>query len=250
MSLVVCIVAISPMRRESNHRSEMVTQLLLGEFAEVLGETKDFIQVRGLYDGYEGWCQRNQLVQVEKEIVTTRYINAATDTVYINDTPCRISIGTPLFWGGTRLGNYAIEYKEAAMVDATGNAFNKENIFYLTNQYLNTPYLWGGKSIFGIDCSGFTQQVYKLLNKHLPRDAWQQAELGEVVGFLQEVQCGDLAFFDNEEGRITHVGIMLNTEEIIHAAGRVRIDKIDNQGIINSNTGERTHRLRIVKRYA
>lgn len=127
--------------------------------------------------------------------------------------------------------------------------FLADKIRNIALDYLDVPYLWGGRSKCGIDCSGFSQQVYRHFGIKLPRDAYQQAEQGEVVGFLQEVECGDLAFFDNEEGRITHVGIMLSTHEIIHASGKVRIDKIDHQGIINSETGTRTHQLRIIKRY-
>jgi gamma-D-glutamyl-L-lysine dipeptidyl-peptidase len=91
--------------------------------------------------------------------------------------------------------------------------------------------------------------VYKFLNIALLRDAGQQATQGEVVNFLQEARCGDLAFFDDEEGKIIHVGILLNNYQIIHASSRVRVDKIDNEGIINSDTGERAQRLRIIKRY-
>ncbi|MEI9958410.1 MAG: NlpC/P60 family protein [Ferruginibacter sp.] len=109
--------------------------------------------------------------------------------------------------------------------------------------------MWGGRSTFGIDCSGFAQTVYKFLNIPLLRDAKLQVTEGEVVGFLQEVNCGDLAFFDDEEGEIVHVGILLNEKEIIHSAGKVRIDKIDSQGILNVDTGLRTHQLRIIKRY-
>lgn len=127
--------------------------------------------------------------------------------------------------------------------------FGITSIRSLAMQYLDVPYLWGGKSKWGIDCSGFCQQVFKHLGIKLPRDAYQQAETGEVVGFLLEAQTGDLAFFDNEEGKITHVGIMLGPNDIIHASGKVRIDKIDNQGIINSDTNQRTHKLRIIKRY-
>ena len=103
--------------------------------------------------------------------------------------------------------------------------------------------------MFGVDCSGFAQQVFKLFNVRLLRDSSLQATQGEVVGFLQEAKCGDLAFFDNAEGRIYHVGILLNDHEIIHSSGKVRIDAIDNAGIINSDTGQRTHQLRIIKRY-
>ena len=116
-------------------------------------------------------------------------------------------------------------------------------------KFLNTSYLWGGRSVFGIDCSGFTQMTYKFLNVHLPRDAWQQAEKGNCINFLQQAQCGDLAFFDNEAGNITHVGILLNAHEVIHSSGKVRVDKIDTQGILNLDTKQRTHTLRIIKRY-
>ncbi|MFL9485226.1 NlpC/P60 family protein [Chitinophagaceae bacterium LWZ2-11] len=249
MQIAGCIVAASPMRKESSHRSEMVSQLLLGEFAEVLDETKDFIKVKALHDGYEGWCQRSQMVEVEKAEITTRYASNGIDLVHINGQLTFVSIATPVYGSCIKLNNYAIDYNHLAIVDAKEYPFTEENIIFMSYKYINVPYLWGGRSLFGIDCSGFSQQVYKMFNKHLPRDAYQQAELGEVVGFLQEAKCGDLAFFDNDEGRIVHVGIMLSNEEIIHSAGRVRVDKIDNQGIINTDTGERTHKLRIIKRY-
>jgi gamma-D-glutamyl-L-lysine dipeptidyl-peptidase len=127
--------------------------------------------------------------------------------------------------------------------------FTAENIHQTAIKFLDVPYLWGGKSKCGIDCSGFSQQVFRSFGIKLPRDSYQQAAMGEVVGFLQEAVCGDLAFFDNEEGRITHVGVILNSHQIIHASGKVRIDNIDHQGIINAETGVRTHRLRIIKRY-
>ena len=116
-------------------------------------------------------------------------------------------------------------------------------------KFLNTSYLWGGKSVFGIDCSGFSQSVFKFLNIQLLRDAQQQATQGELVAFLQEATCGDLAFFDNEAGHIIHIGILLSSHEIIHAAGKVRMDKIDNEGIVNTETGQRTQRLRFIKRF-
>jgi hypothetical protein len=115
--------------------------------------------------------------------------------------------------------------------------------------FQNVPYLWGGRNLFGLDCSGFVQIVYKLNGIQLKRDAWQQAEQGTDVNFLPQVKAGDVAFFDNEEGRITHVGIMLNANEIIHASGKVRIDPIDDQGIYNVELGKYTHHLRIIKRF-
>jgi gamma-D-glutamyl-L-lysine dipeptidyl-peptidase len=203
MKYISCSVAVAPLRKEPNHRSEMVSQLLQNETGEVLETEKYFTKVRCVYDGYEGWVANNQFST--------------------SDSP-----GEPL---------------PVAM------AFESGNIRSVALQYLDTPYSWGGKSKCGIDCSGFCQQVFKQFGIKLPRDAYQQAEHGEVVGFLLEAQTGDLAFFDNEEGKITHVGLMLSPDEIIHASGKVRIDKIDNQGIIHSETGARTHKLRIIKRY-
>ena len=113
--------------------------------------------------------------------------------------------------------------------------------------YLNTPYLWGGRSPFGIDCSGFTQVVYRLQGISLPRDAYQQAEIGTTLSFIEESEPGDLAFFDNNEGKIIHVGIILENNHIIHASGKVRIDRIDQQGIFNKEKGQHTHKLRLIK---
>jgi gamma-D-glutamyl-L-lysine dipeptidyl-peptidase len=113
---------------------------------------------------------------------------------------------------------------------------------------LNSPYLWGGKTPFGIDCSGFTQMAYKLAGIKLRRDAWQQAEQGHTINLLEETEPGDLAFFDNDEGNIVHVGIILRDHKIIHAAGKVRIDSIDHYGINNKELKKYTHKLRLIKR--
>ena len=114
--------------------------------------------------------------------------------------------------------------------------------------YLNAPYLWGGKTPFGIDCSGFTQMVYKLNGFALPRDAYQQAEIGETLSFVEEAEPGDLAFFDDDEGNIIHVGMVLEQGTIIHASGKVRIDALDHQGIYNKELKNYSHKLRLIKK--
>ena len=248
MSYVACIVVVAPLRREAEHRSEMVSQLLLGEFAEVLEVCSDFFRVRCIYDGYEGWCQRKQMEVMEEILPTDKYLLEGIKYIKVNNQSCRISMGTPLYDTPVKFKNtlidYAMDGPAPCKPEFTATAISK-----MAGEFINTPYSWGGKSIFGIDCSGFTQQIFKLFDIKLPRDAWQQAELGELVGFLQLAKCGDLAFFDNAEGRIIHVGIILDSAHIIHSSGKVSIDKIDNEGIINAITGLRTHHLRIVKRY-
>ncbi len=252
MRFVASIVAVCPLRKEPDHRSEMTSQLLLGEFAEVLEVQKEFVQIKCLYDGYIGWCQRVQLAFTDEVVTTTKFIANNFGLLRINNKPCWVSLGTPFYDTPLQLDIFNIEYSgitKNVFIDSASSAFAESNITNFAGFFLNTPYLWGGRTLFGIDCSGFAQQVYKLFNKQLPRDAYQQAEQGEALGFLEEAVCGDLAFFDNEAGFITHVGIMLNNHQIIHASGRVRIDTIDSAGIISSDTGLRTHRLRVVKRY-
>jgi cell wall-associated NlpC family hydrolase len=125
---------------------------------------------------------------------------------------------------------------------------SEESIRYIAFKFLNTAYLWGGRTVWGIDCSGYVQMVYKFFGIQLMRDAYMQSAQGDAVGFLEEVHCGDLAFFEDDERKIIHVGLLLNSNQVIHASGKVRVDIIDNQGIVNSDTGERTHQLRIIKR--
>jgi gamma-D-glutamyl-L-lysine dipeptidyl-peptidase len=252
---LICCVPVSPVRTEAAHRSEMSSQVLFGECVEVLEEGQDkWVRIRVLFDGYEGWTTRQQYTEVPEATakaeahVTADWYNE----ISFNRQPMQVSFGSDLRAlqnGNAEWGKYSWSFK-GNHLDPKYTKPNEKNIRRITALFLNTAYLWGGRSVFGIDCSGFTQVVYKSLGISLQRDAYQQATQGESVGFLQEVVCGDLGFFDNAEGRITHVGILLNDHEIIHSSGKVRIDKIDNEGIIHSDTGERTHHLRIIKRVA
>jgi lysozyme family protein len=254
MPFVSPIVSVVPMRAEASHRSEMVSQFLFGETAELLEKTKDFLKIRMLFDDYIGWCQANQLIEIpDPSLQQGSYLlnGDLLGTVHLNDSIMHIPFGLPMYFfenGKAELGDDTMIF-EGKYWNPIDTDFNEETIKWIAGNFLNTPYLWGGRSMYGIDCSGFTQQVFRFLNIPLPRDAYQQAAIGEIVGFLQGAVCGDLAFFDNAEGKITHVGIMLDSQTLMHASGKVRIDDIDNFGIINRDTGERTHQLRIIKRY-
>lgn len=250
---LVCCVPISPLRADPSHRSEMVSEVLFGESVELLEEGQDkWVRVRCVYDQYEGWARLPAFTEIQEALAKSEaHITADWDNeIFINGQPMHVPFGSDLRGlhnGHAEWGKYSWSFK-GNHLDPQYTKPGEKNIRRISSIFLNTAYLWGGRSVFGIDCSGFVQLVYKSFNISLLRDASQQATQGEAIGFLQEAVCGDLAFFDNDEGRITHVGILLNDHEIIHAAGKVRIDKIDSQGIINSDTGERTHKLRVIKR--
>lgn len=254
MVFVFCLVPVAPMRKEAAHRSEMVSQLLFGEIAELISEEKDFTQIRCLYDGYEGWCQTSQLLAIDAATAEKNNGMLADEwssKIDLNGQAMQIPLASSLGLlekGELQLGDYHISY-QGKLSNPGSNLCTADAIAARAMRYLNTAYLWGGRSVFGIDCSGFVQQVFRFFQIALPRDAYQQAAVGEPVGFLQETKCGDLAFFDNEEGKITHVGLLLTPDTIIHSSGKVRIDQIDNMGILNSDTGQRTHRLRMIKSY-
>ncbi len=247
MMYAICNVPVAHIRISPDHRAEMCSQLLFGEKIRVTGsDKKGWIKASGKADGYEGWCQLAQLQEIDE----ARY--SRNDNVFAADWKNEISIdGHPMF---IPLGSLIDEKNKS--ITFTGKYWNSSAakrdaaaIQQVAFQFLNTAYLWGGRSVFGIDCSGFAQAVYKFLNIPILRDAHLQATQGELVDFLQQARCGDLAFFDDEAGEIIHVGILLNDKTIIHASAKVRIDNIDSGGIINTSTGERTHRLRIIKRY-
>jgi gamma-D-glutamyl-L-lysine dipeptidyl-peptidase len=255
MAYAVCRVPVAPLRAEAAHKSEMVSQLLLAEAGLVLEEAKDFVKLQSLFDGYEGWCQRTQVVLVadwSREEPQQQYTSDWINKVTINGVPAQVPMGVPVLSEANAALLHAqlrIDYSQATIWNTAGAVPTSNAIEKRAFPFLNTPYLWGGRSVFGIDCSGFTQMVFRFFNIALLRDAYLQAAQGDVVGFLQQARCGDLAFFDNAEGRITHVGILLNPFEILHASGNVRIDKIDNAGIVNVDLIMRTHQLRIIKRY-
>lgn len=254
MIRAICCVPVSPLRADPSHRTEMVSQLIFGECCEVLEQTKDqWSRIRVKYDGYEGWCTASHLAEVDEseyEAIKTPLTPEWVSPLEYNGHPMMVPMGSHLTVmknGKAQWRKNTVHYKGKTW-DPASAVSDAKSIRQLTYKFLNIPYLWGGKSVFGLDCSGYVQTVYKFLGIPLLRDAHQQATQGEGIGFLEETKTGDLAFFDNEEGRITHVGILLNASEIIHASGKVRIDKIDNMGIVQSENHQRTHHLRLIRR--
>ncbi|WP_126973660.1 C40 family peptidase [Gynurincola endophyticus] len=250
MAIAYTCSTVVPMRSVPAHSGETVSQMLLLEGGEVLEETDDFVKVKAFLEGYEGWVARNQLVIVKEPLagLHTDFVLNDINVAMINQQRVVLPVATPVpQQKKIELGNYSFDFSSLPQPENRPQ-FQLDEIKKVTYRMLNTPYLWGGRSSFGIDCSGFTQYFYRYFGLILPRDAYQQVEKGETIGFLQESKPGDLAYFDNEKGRIVHVGILLDSETIIHASGLVRIDQIDSEGIVHKQWGKRTHKLRTIKR--
>ena len=244
-------LSIIPMRNEATDQAEMVNQVLFGEHFKVLEVRKKWSRIRLSHDSYEGWICNKQWQKITEDDYKQLDKDVPTITIDIldiitkeNHQPIVIGSILPFYKSGHALINGKM-YKFDGMT--TPGFVNKKKLTENALIYLNAPYLWGGRSPLGIDCSGFTQMVYRLQGIDLPRDAYQQAKVGTTLSFIEESEAGDLAFFDNEEGKVTHVGIILENSHIIHASGKVRIDRIDQQGIFNTELGNHTHKLRLIK---
>jgi hypothetical protein len=258
MAFAVCTVSIMPLRIASDDRSEMVTQVLFGENFEVLEMSSNWAYIRLAYDRYEGWVDPKQFAIISDEemnrlnSVPMFYSSDLVQVLYCDKSKQML----PLVMGShlPNLNNNTIEiagqlYQYDGASTHSKVKPSRKGIIENATTYINAPYLWGGKTPFGIDCSGYSQMVYKLAGIHIARDASQQANQGETINFITDALVGDLAFFDNSEGKIIHVGILLGDNKIIHASGRVRIDAIDHQGIFNVETRKYTHKLRLIKSY-
>lgn len=235
MNKGICNVTVAPVRAESSDRAEIVTEILFGESADILEVNKNWTRIKMHYDGYEGWMDTKQLKPVTEEELAKRKVTIVTEdfsSVLMNDGKTLLSMGSEV---------------EFPAVASRRSHDLRESIALAAKEFLNVPYLWGGKSFFAVDCSGFTQLVYKIHDIKLPRDTYQQAEVGIPLTFVEESQPGDLAFFENPEGKIIHVGIMLDNQKIIHASGKVRIDTLDSTGIFNKEMNKHTHKLRVIK---
>lgn len=231
MEKYYCSVSVSPMRAEVSEKSEMTSQILYGETCEIIKTEGLYSKIKMDFDGYEGWVNSSVLKKENSEISK----NLVTQNYGVFDLP----EGRNLLSLGSE-----VAFETENFVD---NNNIRESLVKSAKKFINVPYLWGGRSYFGIDCSALVQLVYKIHGIALPRDADKQAELGEARDFVEESEPGDLAFFEDETGFISHVGLVLSPFELIHASGKVRIDSLDFSGIYNAEKNKHTHKLRMVK---
>lgn len=253
MKYAMIVFPAAPVRKKASHSAEMVNQLLFGETVLVVKSKKGlWIKIRSIHDGYEGWITKSLLTPIEKEIAMIRPVFAATDilsALVTNDRKMNIPFGSSLPFFKAGIGNAAGEN-----YTYDGSYLNREEqkprptlLNQLTTSWLNVPYLWGGRTPLGVDCSGFTQVIFKLMGIDLPRDAWQQAREGNAIQKFSNTLPGDLAFFGTKK-KIVHVGIILEGNKIVHSSGKVRVDKISKKGIVDESNGKLIYQLQAVRR--
>ena len=235
-----CIVSIANIMLEASHKSERVSQLLYNDRIEILGpESGNWIPIKSAYNGTLGWVLKGQFIEIDEIEFNLKplsvYLPSQVENSNWNQIP------------GTFF--YSQDHTPSTQLHLVGNKI--QDIEAILQMYMNSPYMWGGITPQGIDCSGLSKMLYRYLGIPLACYAAEQFNQGEILDFIQNAACGDLAFFENEDHEITHVGILVNSSEIIHAtekAGYVVRDFIDQEGIISKKTGERTHKLRLIKR--
>ena len=250
----ICPFGAIPVRAEPTELSALETQILFGEVFYLLETIPGWCRVRTEYDNYEGWINDKIFIPTDDKIINqwlaASGIIVPPPFIQLIREPDKsvqiISGGSKIVFNGDDLNSVTIGNREFYLQGKLPD--RKLKLEEIAKGFLNTPYLWGGRTFFGIDCSGLIQVVFKILGMHIPRNASQQVECGTIVSFVEEARPGDLAFFDDAENMITHVGICLGNGSIIHASGEVRVDSLDHQGIFNQDLKKYTHHLRVIKR--
>ena len=249
MSEFICTNPVVPLRTAPSHRSEMGSQILLGETYTIVDMAGSWTKIELSFDNYSGWVDNDHFTFIKNhnkqdgEIIHKDILAEVPDKSSIKIfAGSEISNNSP---GEGRFDSGGVFFKTKVGIQTKTN---NENPVITAKQFINAPYLWGGRTSGGIDCSGLSQIVYKLHGISVPRDSFNQAEIGQTVNLLAEAVPGDLLFFDNSSGKITHVAIMNYNNTVIHASGSVRIDKIDHQGIFSEDLKRYTHKLRVIKR--
>jgi len=252
-------LSIVPVRSEPRDKGEMCTQILFGEHYTILEEQAKWCRIKLAFDGYEGWIDQMMVNETsEQSFMELSAIRGTVTTDVFNIVQQAGNYSNFLIVAGSSLPNFDPHSRTFQIGDVNysilGNNISKDRqgvreiIIDNALKYFNSPYLWGGRSPFGIDCSGFAQILYKMAGLSIPRDAVHQSVLGDNLSFVEEALPGDLAFFDNEDGAIVHVGVIWEKNKIIHSSGKVRIDNVDHSGIYNIDTKRYTHQMRLMRR--
>ncbi len=248
MQFGICPLSIVSVRSSADDTSELVSQILYGEHFKVLECHKFWSKIRIAFDGCEGWAINRQIKFIEQH--TFHNLERTKNPLYSNELVSFVeteeSILLPIVLGSSPQNASLLTHRFDG--NQSTDKSNKGNLVRTALLFLNSPYLWGGKTPFGIDASGFTQMVYKINGYRLLRKVSEQSEQGGPLSFIEESEAGDLVFFDNKEGEIHHVGLIMDNNYVIHVDGKVRIDRLDHTGIFNADMGKYSHQLRVIKR--
>lgn len=242
----IAFLSAIPVRAKASDTSEMVSQILFGESYDIISEDDKWYKIKMDYDAYEGFIDKGQFQEldaenrkefhIQKTFLITHNIKISIDDFGL----LSLSPGSevPLSWM-----NNDLKFMRSKSFDG----YDPEQIIRDAQKFLGAPYLWGGRSIFGLDCSGFVQIVFKLSGINLKRDASMQIKSGEEINQYSDHKKGDLAFFSNDKGKINHVGIISEKNKIIHSSSWVRESELNKNGIVNDN-GEISHHLHSIRR--
>jgi hypothetical protein len=250
----ICPFGAIPVRKEPEETSALETQVLFGEVFYILETIPGWSRIKIEHDQYEGWVDEKTVIlsddkEIERWLSATGIIVQSPYLKLIREPQKTLQIisgGSKIVFNGDDLNSIVIGKREFYLQGAITD--RKPEMEEIAKGFINTPYLWGGRTFYGIDCSGLTQIVFKIMGKTIPRNASQQVECGKMISFVEEAGPGDLAFFGDTEGNINHVGICLGNGRILHASGEVRMDYLDHQGIFNNEIQKYTHFLRVIKR--
>ena len=259
--VAISLHSVVPVRAEAREGAEQNTQMLFGELCEILDQKPRWNRIKLDSDGQEGWVDAKMIAPIAGKDYTA-YKKAYAKAAYVV-FPMAYAVSenngqTIPLTAGTRLTNYkdgrfevlGVGFRiDPSMVSVQPLTLSLQTLLETTRFFLNTPYLWGGKNALGMDCSGFTQTILSLFGQSILRNASEQAKQGEAVSNLTQAKAGDLAFFDHEDGKITHVGIIIDPTRIIHCSGRVKVEKLDETGIYNIEQGGYSHHLVLIKRF-
>lgn len=251
METYICENVFVPLRSGPSHKTEMLSQILFGEKYSITDKAGSWFKIETHFDKYSGWIDSDHLQHSQVESAAGGHVLNRSLLCYKNDKSkmvleagCEIfnpDFDKKIFFAGKNQYTTGNEFSSSFI--STDDSLSDSAL-----KYINSPYIWGGRIPSGIDCSGLTQLVYKMKGIPIPRDSWKQAEAGKTVEFIDQAEAGDLVFFDNDRGKISHVGMILSRGLVIHASGRVRIDSIDHQGIFKPEIGGYSHKLRMIRR--
>jgi cell wall-associated NlpC family hydrolase len=251
MERYICENVFVPLRSGPSHKSEMLSQVLFGEKYVILDKAGHWMKVETLFDNYNGWLDMDHLQHsVDSDGIAGRVLNRSLLCFKQDKTKLVLEAGCEIYNPDFRNKTFTAGENTYVSINEFSNSYitTSNSLTDTALKFINSPYIWGGRVPSGIDCSGFTQLVYKIHGVKIPRDSRQQVEIGEAVNFIEETKPGDLVFFDDEQGRISHVGMIFSHGLVIHASGRVRIDTIDHQGIFKQEIKKYSHHLRMIRR--